>query len=56
MYLYPSKRELLLKHRFNTALAVFAAAQFCFGLLGVPFFRGEDSSAGDHSQADVAPS
>ena len=27
--------ELLLNHGFNTALAVFAAAQFCFGLLAV---------------------
>ena len=41
--------ELLLKHGFNTALAVFAAGQLCCGLVAVPFFRGEDSLAGDHS-------
>jgi len=36
--------DLLLKHGFNTALIVFAAAQFCLGLLAVPLFRGEDAS------------
>jgi hypothetical protein len=32
--------HLLLKHRFNTALDGFAAAQFCLGLLAIAFFRG----------------
>jgi predicted MFS family arabinose efflux permease len=39
--------EIPLRHGFNAALAVFAVAQLCLGLLAVPLFRGEDSSAGD---------
>ena len=41
--------ELLLKHGFRTALAVFAFVQLCLAILAVKLFRGEDSSAGDHS-------
>jgi membrane protein implicated in regulation of membrane protease activity len=41
--------ELLLKHGFRTALAVFAVVQLCLAILAVQLFRGEDSSAGDHS-------
>jgi predicted MFS family arabinose efflux permease len=41
--------ELLLKHGFDTALAVFSGAQLCLAILAVHLFRGEDSSAGDHS-------
>jgi predicted MFS family arabinose efflux permease len=39
--------EIPLRYSFNTALAVFVVAQLCLGLLAVPLFRGEDSSAGD---------
>jgi len=41
--------EPLLKYGFDTALAVFALVQLCLAILAVPLFRGEDSSAGDHS-------
>ena len=41
--------EPLLKYGFGTALAVFALVQLCLAILAVPLFRGEDSSAGDHS-------
>ena len=41
--------ELLLKHGFDTALAVFAVVQLCLAVLAVQLFRGEDYSAGDHS-------
>jgi predicted MFS family arabinose efflux permease len=41
--------ELLLKHGFRTALAVFALVQLCLAILAVKLFRGEDSAAGDHS-------
>jgi MFS family permease len=41
--------ELLLKHGFRAALAVFAFVQLCLAVLAVKLFRGEDSSAGDHS-------
>jgi predicted MFS family arabinose efflux permease len=39
--------EIPLRYSFNTALAVFAVAQLCLGLLAVPLFRGENPSAGD---------
>jgi MFS family permease len=42
--------EPLLKYGFGTALAAFALAQLCLAVLAVPLFRGEDSSAGDHSE------
>jgi predicted MFS family arabinose efflux permease len=42
--------ELLLKHGFDTALAVFAVAQLCLAILAAQLFRSEDSSAGDHSR------
>jgi hypothetical protein len=45
----PLAFELLLKHGFHTALAVFAFVQLCLAILAVQMFRGEDSSAGDHS-------
>jgi predicted MFS family arabinose efflux permease len=41
--------RLPLRHGFDTALAVFAVAQLCLGLLSFPLFRKEDSSAGDRS-------
>jgi hypothetical protein len=41
--------ELLLKHGFHTALAVFALVQLCLAILAVRLIRGEDSSAGDRS-------
>ncbi len=42
--------ELLLKHGFDTALAVFAVAQLFLAILAVQLFRSEDYSAGDHSR------
>jgi hypothetical protein len=42
--------EPLLKYGFGVALAVFALVQLCLAILAVPLFRGEDSSAGDHSE------
>jgi predicted MFS family arabinose efflux permease len=42
---------LLLKYGFHAALAVFALVQLCLAILAVQLFRGEDSSAGDHSGA-----
>jgi predicted MFS family arabinose efflux permease len=42
--------EPLLKYGFDTALAAFALVQLCLAILAVPLFRGEDSSAGDHSE------
>ena len=42
--------EPLLKYGFGAALGVFALVQLCLAILAVPLFRGEDSSAGDHSE------
>jgi predicted MFS family arabinose efflux permease len=42
--------EIVLRSGFSVSLAVFAAAQLCLGLLAIPLFSGEDSSAGDQSQ------
>jgi predicted MFS family arabinose efflux permease len=41
--------RVALRHGFDIAFAVFAAAQLCLGLLSFPLFRKEDSSAGDRS-------
>lgn len=41
--------EPLLKYGFSTALAIFALVQLCLAILAVQLFRGEDSSAGNHS-------
>jgi len=46
----PLAFELLLKHEFSTALAVFACVELCLAILAVWLFRGEDFSAGDHSR------
>lgn len=43
--------RLALRHGFDTALAIFAAAQLCLGLLAFPLFRKEDASAGDRTIA-----
>ena len=42
--------EAVLRSGFTISLAVFAAAQLCLGLLAIPLFNGEDSSAGEQSQ------
>ena len=41
--------EFVLRSGFKMSLGVFAAVQLCLGFLALPLFRGEDSSAGDHS-------
>lgn len=42
--------EAVLRSGFTISLAVFAAAQLCLGVLAIPLFSGEDSSAGDQSR------
>jgi MFS family permease len=42
--------EVILRSGFTIALAVFAAAQLCIGILAIPLFSGEDSSVGDQLQ------
>jgi predicted MFS family arabinose efflux permease len=42
--------EPLLKYGFSTALAIFALVQLCLAILAVQLFRGEDSSAENHSE------
>ena len=43
----PLAFALLLRRGFDTAFAVFATAQLCFGFIAVPLFRSETSSAED---------
>jgi predicted MFS family arabinose efflux permease len=42
---------LVLRSGFTLSLSIFAAAQLCIGFLAIPFFSGEDSSAGDRLQS-----
>ena len=42
--------ETVLRNGFTISLAAFAAAQLCLGVLAIPLFSGEDSSAGDQLQ------